>query len=518
LPYLLFFLPLFLLATPVKVATYNVENLFDTVYQGSEYKAYTPSSSNWNKKMLDIKLNHVSEVICDTEADIIGLQEIENEAILKTLLERLKTVGCPYAYFAITAKKGSSIQVALLSRYPIVKRSDIIVNRHTNRVRNILEVEVIIDKNPLILFVNHWKSRAYHGLESKRILEAKALQNRISKLSSKQEYIILGDLNSEYNAYLSLEKKLDDRQGQTAFNDILKTYKNHKMIEEQEMKTLPKGFHYSLWLELGVNKRWSYKFYGTKSTPDHIVLPTNMFDGKGIDYINNSFGVLKYPYLFHKKGYIKRWQMKKQKHQGKGYSDHLPIYASFDTQPYEEDNSSAFSQIPKVAKIEFLYKVQNLTQPIILKDVFVVFKRGNHAIIKQSPKGRGIYLYHCSKSLKEGYSYDVRVESINTYHGLKEITTAYTLKEKEVSKRKAYYLSSKDLLKNSFKQNEVLVNTTGIVNNGFFYIKGFKIPIHFKKKKHTPKDGSKIKIHFAHIGFYKHLGLVLYNKSDFEVL
>ena len=505
----------FLCAKPFKVATYNVENLFDTTYKGKEYKSYSPHTSNWSKEMLEIKLNHIAEVICDIEADIIGLQEIENEAILKVLFKRLEEVGCAYSDYAITNKKDSVMQVALLSRYPITKSRDIFVHR---TLRNILEVEVMIDKNPLILFVNHWKSRAYHGVESWRIKEAKALQDTIAKLFSTQAYIILGDLNSEYNNYLFLEKKLDDTKGMTAFNDILRTYENNFMIEENQMQNLSRGKHYSLWLELDIKERWSYKFYGTKSTPDHIVLPSSLFDGKGIDYVNNSFSVMKYDYLFHKKGYINRWQIKKNIHEGKGYSDHLPISAFFDTKPYVKEKASSYSQIAKIKPIEFFYNISKLHHPIILKDVLVVFKRRNHAIIKQSAKGRGIYLYHCAKHLKEGQVYDLRIESMNEYYGLKEITRAYIFKEKGLKNPHDYYALQKDLIKNRLEQNEVVKNIIGIVDKGFLLIEHFKLPIHFKKKKYKPKNGSKIKIFYAHLGYDNGLKLLVYNKKDFIVL
>ena len=100
---LLFFLPFYIFAKPVKVATYNVENLFDAVIQGSEYNEYTPKH-NWTERMVQIKLNHTAEVICDLDADILGLQEVENETILMQLRQRLKEVGCQYTYLAITHK------------------------------------------------------------------------------------------------------------------------------------------------------------------------------------------------------------------------------------------------------------------------------------------------------------------------------------------------------------------------------------------------------------------------------
>lgn len=106
---LLFLLPLLLLSKPFKIATYNVENLFDATFQGSEYEEYIPGRHNWNARMVEIKLNHTAEVICDLDADVLGLQEIENSDIFRQLIVKLKRVGCPYRYNAITHKKGAPI-------------------------------------------------------------------------------------------------------------------------------------------------------------------------------------------------------------------------------------------------------------------------------------------------------------------------------------------------------------------------------------------------------------------------
>jgi endonuclease/exonuclease/phosphatase family metal-dependent hydrolase len=505
---LLFFLPFLLFATPIKVASYNVENLFDASFDGTEYEEYIPGKHNWNRRMAEIKLNHTAEVICDLDADILGLQEVENSHIFHALVARLRQVGCAYRYSAITHKKGAPIQVALLSRYPI-RREDEIQVSYSPKVRNILEVEVDIQGHPLTIFVNHWKSKAYKGYESKRIEYAKALQSRIARLSPSTEYILLGDFNSDYNAYLTLEEKIDDTKGKTAFSDVLKT-----KIEEDEIVHAKRGWHYTLWKELEIDRRWSQKFYGKKSTPDQIVLPSKMFDGKGIDYVNDSFEVYRVGYLFTKRGYINRWRYKHGKHMAKGYSDHLPIYAYFDIKPYIADKNQTFSHEVKIKSIDYFYTIQTLQSPIKLENVVVLLKRDNHALIKQSTTGRGIILYGCAKSLKEGYRYDILVDGIKNYHGLKEISSAYVLKEKERVVLSTYYASiSKEL-----RQNEVVHNIVGIYKNRFLYLHGLKIPIYFKKKKHRPKNGQKLKIYYAHLGYYKHLQLVVYNTKDFTIL
>jgi endonuclease/exonuclease/phosphatase family metal-dependent hydrolase len=502
-------------ASAIKVASYNVQNLFDTSLDGTEYNKYIPNTHNWNDKTLDLKLNHVSEVICDIDAQIIGLQEIENQSILEKLVKHLERVGCGYYHHAISQKKGSSIQVALLSRYPIEYQRDIIVNPRVKKVRNILEVAVEIEGNPLLIFVNHWKSKAYNGYESKRIPYAKALQNRLLEVD--KEYILLGDFNANYNTYLRLEPKLNDTQGYTAFNDVLQTKIGDKLVDRFSIRNASKGVHYSLWNELALEERYSGNFYGVSSTLDHIVLGASMFDGKGIDYVDNSFSVYKAKYLFTKEGYINRWKYKNKRHQGKGYSDHLPLYASFDMKPYFSDKKKIIAN-KEIQNIEYFYNKSSLNHLVVLKDVFVLFKRGNHAVIKQSPKGRAIILYACAKGLKEGYEYDLLVEGLKNYHGLKEITHAYVLKAKSAITIEAYYANAKDLFENKLLQNEVLRDIVGEYKDNHLYVNGNKIPIHFRNKKHKPKNGKKIKIDYAHLGYYKQLQLVIYRKKDFQIL
>ena len=507
--FLFFFLSLYLYSTPFKVATYNVENLFDAKYQGSEYKEYIPGKHNWNQRMVEIKLNHIAEVICDINADILGLQEIENKIIFKQLISRLNQVGCAYKYSAITDKKNAPIQVALLSRYAIIKQTELQVS-YSPRVRNILEVVLKIEDKPLTLFVNHWKSKSYKGYESKRIKYAKVLQKRIESLAASKEYIILGDLNSDYDVSLTLPKNLNDSHGDTAFNDILNTKTDEKNIQKAK-----KGVHYSLWYELPIENRWSHKYYGKKSTLDHIVLPQSMFDAKGIDYVDNSFNVFRAKYLFTKRGYINAWRYKNGKHRAKGYSDHLPIYAYFDLKPYISQKKHKVRKI-KNKSIDYLYSIEKLIYDIKLDDCVVVFKRGSNAVIKQDISGRGIYLYGCARRLKEGYKYDLLVKRIKSYKGLKEITHMYSLKDKGSVKYQKYY---KNLLDTKSRvQNEVIRDITGIYKNHLLYIKGQKIPIYFKKRKSTLKDGIKIKIDYAHIGYYNRLQLVVHNPKDFTIL
>jgi len=510
---LLFLLSILLSAATFKVASYNVQNLFDDIRNGSEYDDYIPGKHNWTSRMVDIKLNHTAEVLCDLDADIIALQEIENEAILIRLQKRLKRVGCAYPYRAITRKKKTAIHVALLSRFPITEEREVRVN-YSDRDRNILEVTLRIDGHPLTLFVNHWKSKSRSGKESRRIHYARALMKRIARLPKGRAYLIVGDLNCHYDEYRVITKRLDDSGGKTGINHILKTIKNDELIAEQDILSDSSGSHYNLWLELSPAKRWSHKFYGRRGSIDHILLPQSLFDGKGIDYVNDSFAVFKAHYLFTKEGWINNWDYQNGKHRGRGYSDHLPIYALFSTDPF----------VPRKAKpatlqrIEDLYRIDQLEHPVRLEHVVVILKRGSDAIIKQSPKGKAIYIYAAAGGLREGKCYDLTVSEVGSYKGLKEITRIERSTKCGNVDLSPYYVDSDRLdVKNPALQNQVFVNLEGIYRHNHFEIDGKRIPVYFKKKRWRPDDGSKIRIKFGHLGYYRKPQLVIYARKDFEI-
>jgi len=377
-------------ANTFKVASYNVENLFDMRQNGTEYPQYIPNKHNWTKKTLTQKLTNISEVICDIDADIIGLQEIENQNILKLLQKSLKKYGCNYKYSAITHKSKSAIQVALLSKIPIKVSKDIIVSPKKG-IRNILKVKFIIDNNPLYVYVNHWNSKK--SPNKKRILSALALKKELKKLPKDSEYILLGDFNSNYNEY--------------QIKNIFHT--------QRECNISKHNFtHYNLWLQKPIYQRWSHNFYGKKEALDEIIIPYSMLDNKKIDYIENSFNILKKNYLFHKKGYILRWQYKKGKHYAKGYSDHLPIFAEFTTNPSGYKNRCK----PHLGTIKELYN-PNIKLPIILKKVKVISKNKNTLTIQQ--KRDKIMIFGIDKDLQLNKEYNIIVYKRKLYNNKYEI-------------------------------------------------------------------------------------------------
>lgn len=514
----LLLLPFLLNAKDFTVASYNVQNLFDSTNQGNEYEDYILGTHNWNSQMAAIKLNHTAEAICDINSDIIGLQEIENKQVLRLLVAKLSSsCGLRYTHSAITNKPTSAVQVALLSKYPIISSHEIVITPN-GRGRNILHSVLNVDGKRLSIFVNHWKSKAKNGKESARVKSATILANYIKNI--KNEYIILGDLNSRYNESEMIETKLNDTNGRTAINDVMKTSVNGRLIDKSMLKMVSNDSHINLWSEVTPSKRWNHEFYGEKNTLDHILLPKSLFDNRGIEYKDGTFGVFAPSYLLGSGGKIAYWCMKKKQHTGTGYSDHLPIKAIFSTATTSHTMQPT-KQIQAInANIESLYNTEKLTADVRIDNAVVIWKRGYNAIIKQSRNGRGIMLYKCASKVQEGKAYDIQIHAIKTYNGQKEITNFTVLKQKPSSTTSSsFWLSSSLLGKAGYmKQNEIFTNIQGLYNNGKLQTSAGTYPIYFQNRGSKPTNGNKIKILYAHLGYYKGLQLIVHDRDDFTIL
>ena len=312
----------------LKIATYNVENLFDMQKSGHEYSEYIPNSSSlWNKKNYKIKLNNIAHVIKEIDADIIALQEVESLQALLDLRFALKQNGLYYQYYSIADKKNTTVKVALLSKIPFAYSKEISVTQ-TYEHRNILETKFKIEENELYIFVNHWKAKS--GAESERIVSAKTLKKRISEIGFDKNIILLGDFNSDYEEYIKFKRKRkhNDTNGITGINHILETI--NQTDKASKVKYVKESF-YNLWYDTEDQKRYTYIYKGKKEVLDNILISQSLLNEQNISYIHGSITNFKKEYLFKGKN-IYRWEVshaRVPKHKGKGYSDHLPLIAKF---------------------------------------------------------------------------------------------------------------------------------------------------------------------------------------------
>ena len=355
-----------------------------------------------------------------------------------------------------------------------------------------------------------------------------------------KEYIILGDFNSEYNECSNLRAKNNDTNGVCGIDSWLHTYSSGRMIKLRDKVANLDFYNYNLWSELPAHKRWSHDFYGKKSSIDSIIIPPTLTDNKGWFYEQGSFNVFKKRYLFikGKKNQLNRWVYKHSKHMGKGYSDHLPIYATFANSNKKvlkheglldkfwkmfvpvkkESNQKIAKSSLKVLSVNQLAKWKYVKNAVILKDACVVFKRGDLGVIKSSIDSKAITLYKSADGLEEGSCYDFKVYKKKKYYGLDEITDLDIVKKKGKIDIQNYVPEFRDTLMAKSAKNigEIVKNIRGIYKDKYITVGNSSYKLYLKqKRKGLLKKNSHLYIKKAQIGYYKgEKELIVYSVDD----
>ncbi len=461
-------------AKDIHVASYNVENLFDGLKNGNEYKDFSPRYG-WDKKMAKIKFDNTLQAIKLINADIIALQEVENKALMKSLAQK-----AGFRYFAFAKPFNSPIGLGVLSKYPIIQNKSIYAG--IKKTRDFLHVRVDIGGKKLGIFVVHFPTQKHSN--SQRLRVAKSLKKAVQN-SKDKEFIMLGDFNTKLSPKSILQKTFG------SLNSF--------------------GEFYDPWYELSYKDRYSQVFFGKKSALDRIIISRGLYDGEDWEYKKGTFRAVKESFLSTKHGYPNRWKKarKTRRHQGRGYSDHFPVMLVLSddkTQISKETNIQKNAQIGKLIKVknhtanvDNLYDMDDGQVNVELKRAVVLYKNKYGVIVSQG--GRGIFIYKPKFEFKKSYMYDLLVKKLDTYKNLKEIISFKVQKEygkvDDVSK---YFLHVKGL--NKARISDVLESISGVVK-GHFLVGDFGEIRIFSKDKGRFKDGQKLDLKEVRINFFK---------------
>lgn len=351
-------------ARPFTVVAYNVENLFDldgvSAYDEYQPSAYTPAHALTKLRNIAQVLARFEEgrgpdilMMCEIEIDATpGPKTPDYDAILARyagvklddmlgarftreiadlpaealLLKALADAGVKGYHVAIGddsvaagSERKQAIKCAIFTKFPIKT-----VRLHpTLNARAILEVQVDADGAPLTLFANHWKSGAGDAeTEPMRVANAKTLRTRIDEIlraDPNADIIVGGDFNSQYN-----QRQRYPKMQTTGINDVLGAQGNERSVGQAGRPL------YNLWYELPAEQRGSDTFRGEWGTLMHLMITRGLYDFRGVQYVDNSFTVAKFPGLnADAQGLPVRWTFDGRA--GAGFSDHFPVSARFVT-------------------------------------------------------------------------------------------------------------------------------------------------------------------------------------------
>ena len=347
--------------TRFTLMSYNVENLFDQQDERrnegyGDYRIKPNSSgqhSNYGELVkfggqsttfTEVKIAGIRRVLTVGRPDIVALQEVESRAVLMALLGKVGDLGYRYAAFSDwnEGSQPNAVGTGVISKHPILTSRVLEIPMPSNGktlrepLRPIQKVTLDIRGTPFIVYNNHWKSKG--GPESFRLATGRRLRQDIDLMlaaNPQVDFAVVGDLNSDYNEAAHIEPRHNDTKGRTGINHELKSQGDELRTLRGE-GTVLYDLHYELKLEL---RRTAFHGRYGWSSMDHIILGPGVYDLQGVTYVDNSFVATNaqtpgFEFLFANDGTTHRWQSRRQnnrftKHSVGGYSDHAPVFATF---------------------------------------------------------------------------------------------------------------------------------------------------------------------------------------------
>ena len=309
----------------IYVASYNVQNLFDTIDHPEKIDEwFTPESEiNWTNERLNLKIKNLAKVIeylnNGDGPDLIGLQEVENKSVLEDLVKSI-SLKRNYKIVHYDSPDMRGIDNAVIydaNVMELVKSEPVeVLLDEDDTSRDILFCRMKLSGLFVDFYVNHWPSRR-DGLkktEKKRVAAAKTLVDHISLVSDGDlgNIIIMGDFNDlPSNISISKVLKADKFECGTNIADSL----DFLNLSYQKF-------------QLGEG---TYKFRDNWNMLDQIIISRDLSDNHGIDYVCESFEIIKPEFLLQKEGKYKGTSL--PTYGGRkylaGYSDHFAIGAKF---------------------------------------------------------------------------------------------------------------------------------------------------------------------------------------------
>lgn len=298
----------------ISFMTWNTQTFFDSITDGCEYKEFQ-SAKNWNEQKYKTRLSRLCEVLQTINADIIVLEEIENEAVLQDISNMVagnswnKNIIWQYACFS--KEENDAIGCGILSRFPIsdIKTHSLIIKSEKTEqppMRPIIQISIDVNGKELVVFINHWKSKSGGAAETEkwRKWQGGVLSTCINQIEKegKKYCVAAGDFNQDISEFSKSEK----------------TSEYNILLPLSPFRSGTIGV-YSPWYDNSYNFTTdigSYYYNGKWERIDDIFV-------RGKIKISDFSPVAEEPWTD-----INKIPIKYKYYTDKGYSDHLPLFCN----------------------------------------------------------------------------------------------------------------------------------------------------------------------------------------------
>src|SRR5262245_3221129 len=244
----------------IKVAFWNVENLFDTTASPIAADLEFTPAQGWTQAVFDLKVKNIAAIIKQMHSgqgpDLFGLCEVENKGVVDRLIAEIGNPKYKVAHVESPDIRGidcSLIYSTDVFHDPDPLNGDIVGHLVHFRfpTRDIFQVRLKVKANnaALHVFVNHWPSRQQGQFESEphRITVGERcgqLVDQVLKFDRK-DYVNVPDtpaglagLNARWNKNVLLMGDFNDEPFNRSVTDYLQTSKDLDKVEE-ELKPAP---------------------------------------------------------------------------------------------------------------------------------------------------------------------------------------------------------------------------------------------------------------------------------------
>jgi predicted extracellular nuclease len=313
------FYPQYYLMTlsPISIAFYNVENLFDTKDSPHTLdREFTPKGKKkWGPYRYQLKIEKLGKAITRIGEDhsqlppiFIGLAEVENSTVLDDLLKSDALQYLPYDYVHYDSPDERGIDTAFLfnkDQFEVLKSKAIPVivydsNNVRDYTRDILYVKGKLNDEIIHTYVNHWPSKrsGFDETRKKRIDIAAILHQEINSIEEvNPKIVIMGDFNDNPDDD-SIQKHLVN---ENFTNPSLSLYRNGQGAS---------------------------KFYGIWMLFDQIILSNNFLKPTESKLKFESAHIFNPPFLTNPRGThkLEPFRTYSGKYYQGGYSDHFPVF------------------------------------------------------------------------------------------------------------------------------------------------------------------------------------------------